>query len=284
MRSLLLGIVLLLWLLLGYFYYQTDKNCCTGNTNSTGQTKIIDSGEQDKPSTAISDKATSTTGTNKGPILFNYSNSKAILGNEWADYRTNLLKGLNDGERMEITGYYTAAEKAPAGFSNMGEARADAAREALGLSKDRALLRGQLSDKGVDKENPYSATMFKNIGKPKSVDVSIPNKTIIRFPYNSTNKLSDSAVETYLDQVAVRVKKSGEKVRLTGHTDSDGPDDANKVLGQRRADIIKRYLMNKGVSSSKILTSSKGETQPVASNSTKSGKAENRRTELEIIK
>ncbi|MCL4165843.1 UNVERIFIED_CONTAM: hypothetical protein GTU68_047178, partial [Idotea baltica] len=91
-------------------------------------------------------------------------------------------------------------------------------------------------------------------------------------------------VENYLDDVADRVKKSGERVRLTGHTDSFGDDASNQRLGQNRADIIKRYLVSKGVASSKILTASKGESSPLTTNATKAGRAENRRTELQIIK
>jgi len=53
-------------------------------------------------------------------------------------------------------------------------------------------------------------------------------------------------------------------------------------LGQRRADVIKNYLISKGVSRANIIASSKGETSPRADNSTASGKAENRRTELQI--
>ncbi len=288
MKSFLLGILFLLWCFLGYLYHQEQVKCCAianGNNSTSG---IIDSGGMDDTKDMTTGTADNVAPTdernNAGPILFNYANNEAVLGDEWSAYKSKLLDGLKDGERLEITGYYTKDEETPEGYANLGEARADAAREALNLSKDRVLLKGMLSDKGVDKDNPYNATSFKNIGKAKMIDESIPNKTIIRFPYNSTKKLSNSQVEAYLDKVAERVKKSGERVRLVGHTDSDGPNDSNMVLGQQRADIIKQYLIGKGVASNKILSSSKGETQPIASNSTSVGKAENRRTELEIIK
>ena len=73
-------------------------------------------------------------------------------------------------------------------------------------------------------------------------------------------------------------------MRLTGHTDNIGSDASNKVLGQRRADIIKNYLIQKGVDASKIQTSSQGESAPVATNDTENGRAQNRRVELQIIK
>ena len=55
-------------------------------------------------------------------------------------------------------------------------------------------------------------------------------------------------------------------------------------LGQRRADIIKRYLIDQGVPANQITALSKGELDPVADNGTKAGMAKNRRTELQIIK
>jgi outer membrane protein OmpA-like peptidoglycan-associated protein len=186
---------------------------------------------------------------------------------------------------MEITGYYTKDEAAPDGFQNMGEARADAARIALGLDKNRTMLKGIVSSKEVDKDNRFQGVSFKTISaKPALVEETDDGKVNIRFPYNSTDKLSDASVENYLNKVASRVKKSGEKIRLIGHTDSDGDANYNMSLGKKRADIIKAYLVSKGVSSSKITTLSKGETQPEVPNTTNRGKAQNRRTELEILK
>jgi len=79
------------------------------------------------------------------------------------------------------------------------------------------------------------------------------------------------------------VKSSGQKVRLTGHTDSLGNDAYNMNLGRQRANIIKNYLMEQGVPSSQIIAQSRGESQPIASNATEQGRAKNRRTELQII-
>lgn len=250
-------------------------DCCNNNTTTQSEQTSDAAPIVKEPEAKVVD----------GPILFDYKSSKAQLGSGWANYKESLLGRLKGDDKMEITGYYTKDESTPAGFNNMGEARADAARIALGLDKERALLKGVVSAKEVDKENKFEGVNFKTISaKPSSIEETIDDKTIIRFPYNSTNKLSDATVEAYLDKVAVRVKNSGERVRLVGFTDSDGSSEYNLSLGKKRAEIIKSYLVGKGVSSSKILTSSKGEASPVASNSTNAGKAQNRRTELQIIK
>jgi outer membrane protein OmpA-like peptidoglycan-associated protein len=71
------------------------------------------------------------------------------------------------------------------------------------------------------------------------------------------------------------------KIKVIGHTDSDGSEEANLKLSQKRAEAIKTYLItNFNVASSRISTEGKGESQPIASNSTSEGKAKNRRVEF----
>ncbi|MCL4115904.1 UNVERIFIED_CONTAM: hypothetical protein GTU68_053527 [Idotea baltica] len=117
-----------------------------------------------------------------------------------------------------------------------------------------------------------------------AADKVIEDKTLIYFPYNSTDKLSDREIESYLDDVAARVISSGERVQLTGHTDSKGDAEYNMGLGRSRAVVIRDYLVSKGVTRNKVVVRSEGETSPVATNATSEGRAQNRRTELQIIK
>ncbi|MCL4132820.1 UNVERIFIED_CONTAM: hypothetical protein GTU68_002768 [Idotea baltica] len=112
----------------------------------------------------------------------------------------------------------------------------------------------------------------------------IQDRTLIYFPYNSTNKLNDAEVEKYLDALAIKIIKSNNRVRLTGHTDNKGTPEYNLELGQNRAEVIKSYLLSKGVQHENLVTLSKGEVQPISENETEQGRAQNRRTELEIIK
>ncbi len=71
------------------------------------------------------------------------------------------------------------------------------------------------------------------------------------------------------------------KIKITGHTDSDGSDAANLTLSQKRAAAVKTYITeNFAVAGSRIQTDGKGESQPVAPNTTADGKAKNRRVEF----
>ena len=67
-------------------------------------------------------------------------------------------------------------------------------------------------------------------------------------------------------------------VDIEGHTDSTGPEDYNQSLSQRRAQAVVDYLVNEhGIAPQRLEAKGFGESQPVADNSTREGRAENRR-------
>jgi hypothetical protein len=72
----------------------------------------------------------------------------------------------------------------------------------------------------------------------------------------------------------------GLHVVVEGYTDSVGSDSCNQRLSERRADSVRDYLVEKGISPSRIRTRGYGETRPVASNATEEGRAQNRRVEI----
>ncbi len=87
-----------------------------------------------------------------------------------------------------------------------------------------------------------------------------------------------------LDQaVDVLQRNPDVKVELDGHTDSIGSDAYNQKLSERRAQIVDDYLTSHGVPASQISgVKGFGETQPIDTNSTKEGRARNRRTEMVV--
>lgn len=72
------------------------------------------------------------------------------------------------------------------------------------------------------------------------------------------------------------------RIRIEGHCDERGTNEYNMALGQRRADSIKRYFVDYGISSSRITTISYGEERPVATGNNESAWSQNRRGEFKI--
>ena len=84
-----------------------------------------------------------------------------------------------------------------------------------------------------------------------------------------------------LNRVASSLKEWSEvDVEVEGHTDSVADAAYNKDLSQRRAESVRAYLIERGVSASRLSARGYGETRPVASNNTPEGRSKNRRVEL----
>lgn len=93
------------------------------------------------------------------------------------------------------------------------------------------------------------------------------------------------AGKSELDALAAKIKDSNtqiEQITVTGHTDSAGSKQINQGLSERRAEAVKAYLVSKGLDGSRIDTKGAGDSQPVASNKTAEGRAQNRRVEIDI--
>ncbi|MEW5855642.1 MAG: OmpA family protein, partial [Myxococcota bacterium] len=87
-----------------------------------------------------------------------------------------------------------------------------------------------------------------------------------------------------LDQVAQVLKTHKElRVRVEGHTDSQGKPDANLDLSDRRAKAVMNYLVEKGVEGSRLEAKGYGQTRPVDTNKTSRGRENNRRVEFVVL-
>ncbi len=93
--------------------------------------------------------------------------------------------------------------------------------------------------------------------------------------------LKDSSFPTIREIASVLEKNPEVTIKIIGHTDDDGPEDSNRTLSRKRADAVKKMMTTAyGIDPSRIITDGMGESQPVASNATKEGKAQNRRVEF----
>jgi OOP family OmpA-OmpF porin len=88
-------------------------------------------------------------------------------------------------------------------------------------------------------------------------------------------------IKKYREEVQADMSRA-DKIKVTGHTDSTGSPDYNKKLSLRRAEAVRDYLVSLGVDPSKMEVSGEGEANPIADNSTKEGRAKNRRVEVDV--
>ena len=115
--------------------------------------------------------------------------------------------------------------------------------------------------------------------KVDAAGCSLTLRLEVLFEHNADQLTADS--RTYLDQVAARLNELTNVTGvIEGHTDSTGADAYNQSLSERRAKIVRDYLVSKGVASSRLQSAGFGESKPIADNSTEAGRAQNRRVVL----
>lgn len=158
-------------------------------------------------------------------------------------------------------------------------------------------------DKGdlVESATDYMAVLtctdsVGNVGKSKKVLIPvdvlvIPTPEGLKIRISTINFEFDSAeikgAKSFkiLNRVAQILKKYPDyKVRIVGHTDNIGSEEYNLKLSKKRAEAVKKYLIKKGISASRLTTEGKGESSPIAPNDTEEGRAKNRRVEFFLLK
>lgn len=173
----------------------------------------------------------------------------------------DMAKGAADAAGDAAKG---AADMVGGAFSNINEA----AKGALSSIKFAA---GSAGSQMMD----FIDGGFKGDGK-----VTFKNLT---FASGSAAISGSTAAE--VDNLAAILKAYPDvKIQIDGYTDSTGNADSNVTLSQSRADAVKSRLVAQGIDGSRLMTTGHGAANPVASNDTKEGQAQNRRIEATILK
>jgi outer membrane protein OmpA-like peptidoglycan-associated protein len=151
------------------------------------------------------------------------------------------------------------------------EAEADKARQAAARAEsEKAELRAQL----LNQLNSILQTRDSARGL-------IVNMSDVLFDTGSYT-LKPGAREKLAKISGILLAHPGLTMQIEGHTDSVGTDDFNQQLSERRADSVRDFLAEQGVSASSITARGFGKTQPVATNDTADGRQRNRRVELVV--
>lgn len=110
--------------------------------------------------------------------------------------------------------------------------------------------------------------------------VTLPNNLLFATDSSTVTPTLQSDLRALAQNVQVYANST---LQIVGHTDSDGDAAYNQSLSESRARSVANVLINNGVPTSRIQTFGRGESQPVASNLTAAGKAQNRRVEIVIL-
>lgn len=103
--------------------------------------------------------------------------------------------------------------------------------------------------------------------------------------FDSNKDVPNEKSESTLNELYQMLSNNPDiKIKIIGHTDSDGDLNFNKDLSVRRANSVLKWLTNKGIKASRLSAVGLGETAPIASNENTTGKALNRRVEIQLVK
>jgi outer membrane protein OmpA-like peptidoglycan-associated protein len=137
------------------------------------------------------------------------------------------------------------------------------------MDAQEAKLRKQLRDSGVRVERDGD-----------NINLIMPGN--ITFASNSADIKADFF--SVMNAVALVINEFDKTlVFIAGHTDSVGSDSDNQILSQRRAEAVARYFASQEVASIRLESVGFGEQRPVADNSSKAGKQQNRRVEITLL-
>lgn len=112
-------------------------------------------------------------------------------------------------------------------------------------------------------------------------NLKLAEKTDIYFEF-SRHALTGEATKQLEQMVAKFKQKTGQKIRITAHTDAWGSQQDNYILSDKRANAVKYFLLAKGISPEVLMASTFGKDKPLATNTTEDGRKMNRRATVEV--
>lgn len=110
-----------------------------------------------------------------------------------------------------------------------------------------------------------------------------PVHVTIRANFAFDSSVLPASSKGDVDKLTRVLKENSQaKVIIVGHTDHSGSDEYNQKLSERRANALAKRLSENGIEAGRIESSGRGEKEPMATNNTREGRAQNRRIEVEI--
>ncbi|MFM9943966.1 MAG: OmpA family protein, partial [Bacteroidia bacterium] len=224
------------------------------------------------------------------PFTFSKSSFVCIKGKGLQNYIDSLKKLMKDGKSVTITGLYDSSETNKSTFHNLGLARANRIKSLLSAALDTSKIftQSKLSsismpqapfiahitdieiNENAEPEEFETQTIIREDNKPDKKPTPVSNKPvasnpqkvendyIINFEPNSIKRAPSSEIDNYLNSMAEKLKESGKKLTITGHTDNTEDEKLDRI----RAWVIKSELMERGVNPTQLITKGKGQNEP----------------------
>ncbi len=225
----------------------------------------------------------------KGVVADEAIRTKLVQLAEKAFGAGNVVDQLSIDPSVQLPDFFEKAFTAFLGLKGIDEA-------GFSIGEDKFVLKGIVETDaikaglGAKLTEILAPLLVQNDLQVLAVEVSKPSieelrsffsSNPIEFEFNSTDLTAQSR-QTSNRIVEMLQRNSETNIQIEGHTDNIGSNSYNMQLGQKRADSVKGYLVEKSISATRLNTKSYGETQPKASNDTEVGRQRNRRVEFKI--
>lgn len=139
---------------------------------------------------------------------------------------------------------------------------------------------GKKMDKQAAELERIEGAQVEKVNEGQAIKVTFESGIL----YATNSSTLNAAAKSSLNKFATSLQNNPDTdVKIYGHTDSTGSDAINNPLSERRAQSVYKYLTSRGIGGSRIIFEGLGSSQPIADNSSASGRAQNRRVEVYIL-
>jgi len=233
-------------------------------------------------------------------IIFEFSNSFEITKNNAHIPSLKTIPFLKDSifnylsnnysEELLIIGKLNEIEANQLNTKNVGIDRAKSLKKELttfGIQPSKIKILSKTKSYSYDKNNSFWNGIDLKFNTIKqtvidSIEQVISHKTLY-INFEDEEITPSEGLMNYTQLLAQFVTKYPHKnIEIIGHTDNLGYYDKNYLIGLNRANKLKEYFISKNINSTKIKTSSKGESEPIADKRTEEGRAKNKRIQILI--
>ena len=135
----------------------------------------------------------------------------------------------------------------------------------------------QMDQQAKELEQNIPGAIVERVGE----GIQVTFESGLLFDFDS-DRIKTTAAQNLNNLAASLDKYPNSNLLIVGHTDAQGTNEYNQQLSERRARSTALYLASRGVSAGRLQTVGRGEIEPVASNDSEAGKAQNRRVEVAI--